>query len=87
MSIPALNMMNWSIVIVYIYVSSFNNYKVYINSINITNIYIVNDEEISSSQSREGDDGKYYKKMYWDLIDNLRKIVGNVDTTSKIISK
>jgi hypothetical protein len=34
-------------------------------------------EESSSSISKEGDTGKDYKKMYWDLIDNLRKIVND----------
>lgn len=44
-------------------------------------------DESSSNLSREDNVARDYKKMYWDLIDNLRKIVGNVDTTSKIISK
>jgi len=36
-------------------------------------------EESSSNLSREDDTGKDYKKMYWDLIDNLRKIVDDAD--------
>jgi hypothetical protein len=33
----------------------------------------------SSSLFKEDDTGKDYKKMYWDLIDNLRKIVEDAD--------
>ena len=36
-------------------------------------------DESSSNLSREDNLVRDYKKMYWDLVDNLRKIVGEVD--------
>jgi hypothetical protein len=35
-------------------------------------------DESSSNLSREDNIARDYKKLYWDLVDSLRKIVGEV---------
>jgi hypothetical protein len=36
-------------------------------------------EESSSSLFKEDDTGKDYKKMYWDLVNTLRKIIDDAN--------
>jgi len=50
--------------------------KSYLDTVRKLDRYI---QQSGSNQLREGDDGKDYKKMYWDLVNNLKKIVGTAD--------